>query len=64
MLNLLQWEYDDVEAAVERWLDSRMDENPIVRRQRFREAVDRIYEVCQTAHARELRAVTDKVVTP
>ena len=60
MLNLLQHELDDVKAALKDWCYYEFcDDAPyipsFVHRAMLREAVDRIYEVCQTAHARELR---------
>ena len=58
MLRLQQHELDDIETVIEDWLDepdSISCYSAIHRRQRLRDAVERIYEVCQTAHARELR---------
>ncbi len=60
MLNLLQHELDDVKAALKDWCYYEFcDDAPfiqgLVHRAMLREAVERIYEVCQTAHARELR---------
>jgi len=58
MLRLQQHDLDDIETAIEHWLDTPVGgwaADPAVRRQRLLDAVERIYEVCQTAHARELR---------
>lgn len=54
MLHLAQHELDDIEAAIETWLGDAGRAHE--RRGTFIDAVERIYEVCQTAHARELRA--------
>ena len=49
---LAQHELDDCERELEAWLDDRG--HPHERRGLLISALDRIYEICQTAHAREI----------
>jgi hypothetical protein len=57
MPHLAQYELDDCEAALEEWLDTNEAHlgEVVLKRAALISAIDRIYEICQTAHARELR---------
>jgi hypothetical protein len=53
MPHLAPYELDDCESALEEWLDDGGHAHE--RRGSLIKAIDRIYEICQTAHARELK---------
>lgn len=66
MPHLAQYELDDAQVLFEEWADTREDHgfcitkdartaNAANQRAALIKAIDRIYEICQTAHARELK---------